>query len=39
LLLREGYNDRNIQAVLGGSFRRLLGSTWMQTTIKKGEKS
>jgi membrane dipeptidase len=27
-LLRRGYSDANIQAVLGGNFRRLLGSTW-----------
>jgi membrane dipeptidase len=27
-LIRRGYNDSNIQAILGGNFRRLLGSTW-----------
>ncbi len=27
-LIRRGYSDSNIQAVLGGNFRRLLGSTW-----------
>jgi membrane dipeptidase len=27
-LIRRGYGDANIQAVLGGNFRRLLGSTW-----------
>ena len=27
-LIRRGYSDANIQAVLGGNFRRLLGSTW-----------
>ena len=27
-LIRRGYGDSNIQAVLGGNFRRLLGSTW-----------
>ena len=27
-LIRRGYNDSNIQAVLGGNFRRLLGTIW-----------
>jgi membrane dipeptidase len=27
-LIRRGYSDANIQAILGGNFRRLLGSTW-----------
>jgi membrane dipeptidase len=27
-LIRRGYGDSNIQAVLGGNFRRLLGTTW-----------
>jgi membrane dipeptidase len=27
-LIRRGYSDSNIQAVLGGNFRRLLGCTW-----------
>jgi membrane dipeptidase len=27
-LIRRGYSDSNIQAVLGGNFRRLLGNTW-----------
>ena len=27
-LLRRGYSDTNIQAVLGGNFRRLLGESW-----------
>jgi membrane dipeptidase len=27
-LLSRGYSDSNIQAVLGGNFRRLLGSVW-----------
>jgi membrane dipeptidase len=27
-LIHRGYSDANIQAVLGGNFRRLLGSTW-----------
>jgi len=27
-LFRRGYSEQNITAVLGGNFRRLLGSTW-----------
>ena len=27
-LIRRDYSDSNIQAVLGGNFRRLLGTTW-----------
>jgi membrane dipeptidase len=27
-LLKRGYSDENIAAVLGGNFRRLLGATW-----------
>jgi membrane dipeptidase len=27
-LIRRSYSDSNIQAVLGGNFRRLLGTTW-----------
>jgi membrane dipeptidase len=27
-LLRRGYSDSNVQAVLGGNFRRLLGESW-----------
>jgi membrane dipeptidase len=27
-LIRRGYSDANIQAILGGNFRRLLGITW-----------
>lgn len=27
-LIRRGYSDDNISAVLGGNFRRLLGATW-----------
>jgi membrane dipeptidase len=38
-LLRRGYSDANIQAVLGGNFRRLLGSTWTRTENKTGDKS
>ena len=28
-LVRRGYSDSNIQAVLGGNFRRLLGDAWV----------
>jgi membrane dipeptidase len=28
-LIRRGYSDPNIQAILGGNFRRLLGTTWL----------
>jgi membrane dipeptidase len=38
-LLRRGYSDGNIQAVLGGNFRRLLGSTWTGAENKTGDKS
>ena len=27
-LIRRGYSDDNIAAILGGNFRRLLGATW-----------
>lgn len=27
-LIRRGYSDENITAILGGNFRRLLGETW-----------
>jgi membrane dipeptidase len=27
-LIRRGYSDDNIMAILGGNFRRLLGATW-----------
>jgi membrane dipeptidase len=38
-LVRRGYSDSNIQAVLGGNFRRLLGSTWIDGQNKTGDKS
>lgn len=38
-LVRRGYSDSNIQAVLGGNFRRLLGSTWIDSQNKTGDKS
>lgn len=28
-LIRRGYSDDNITAILGGNFRRLLGATWV----------
>ena len=28
-LIRRNYSDANIKAILGGNFRRLLGSTWL----------
>jgi membrane dipeptidase len=38
-LIHRGYSDANIQAVLGGNFRRLLGSTWIDLKNKTGDKS
>ena len=38
-LIRRGYSDANIEAVLGGNFRRLLGSTWAEPTIQQERKS
>jgi membrane dipeptidase len=38
-LIHRGYSDANIQAVLGGNFRRLLGSTWIESQNKTGGKS
>jgi membrane dipeptidase len=38
-LLRRGYSEANIQDVLGGNFRRLLGSTWIDIKKKPGDKS
>jgi membrane dipeptidase len=35
-LVRRGYGDANIQAVLGGNFRRLLGQTWRGAEANKG---
>lgn len=41
-LIRRGYSDANIQAVLGGNFRRLLGDTWkpiaLPEKLSMGEK-
>jgi membrane dipeptidase len=38
-LIHRGFSDTNIQAVLGGNFRRLLGATWMEAQNKTGDKS
>jgi len=38
-LLRRGYSADNIQAVLGGNFRRLLGSAWVPQPEKPEAKS
>src|SRR5450631_2129932 len=38
-LIRRGYSDANIQAVLGGNFRRLVGSTWVDIQKRTGDKS
>jgi membrane dipeptidase len=38
-LMRRGYGDSQIQAVLGGNFRRLLGTTWVETQKKTGGSS
>ncbi len=34
-LIRRGYSDANIQAVLGGNFRRLLADTWRPIELPK----
>jgi membrane dipeptidase len=36
-LIRRGYGDSNIEAVLGGNFRRLLGTVWVQAPAKNPE--
>jgi membrane dipeptidase len=33
-LIRRGYGDSNIEAVLGGNFRRLLGTVWVPARAK-----
>jgi membrane dipeptidase len=33
-LIRRGYGDSNIEAVLGGNFRRLLGTVWVPEPAK-----
>jgi membrane dipeptidase len=36
-LIRRGYGDSNIEAVLGGNFRRLLGTVWVPAPAKTAE--
>lgn len=36
-LLRRGYGEDNVQAVLGGNFRRLLGESWVARPAKAGK--
>ena len=38
-LLKRGYSDANVQAVLGGNFRRLLGATWTEPNTQQDRKS
>jgi membrane dipeptidase len=38
-LVRRGYSDSNVQAILGGNFRRLLAGTWTDTQKKLGKSS
>lgn len=38
-LVRRGYSDSNVQAILGGNFRRLLAGTWTDTQNKMGKSS
>jgi membrane dipeptidase len=38
-LLRRGYSDANVELVLGGNFRRLLGATWAQPNLLEDKKS
>ena len=38
-LVRRGYSDSNVQAILGGNFRRLLAGTWTETQNKTGKTS
>jgi membrane dipeptidase len=38
-LIRRGYSEANVEAVLGGNFRRLLGSTWVQPNSQQERKS
>jgi membrane dipeptidase len=37
-LLRRGYGDADVELVLGGNFRRLLGATWAQPNIPQEHK-
>jgi membrane dipeptidase len=36
-LIRRGYGDSNIESVLGGNFRRLLGTVWVSAPAKNAE--
>ena len=36
-LIRRGYSDSNIESVLGGNFRRLLGTVWVPAPAKPAE--
>ena len=36
-LIRRGYGDSNIEAVLGGNFRRLLGTVWVPAPATTAE--
>ena len=36
-LIRRGYGDSNIESVLGGNFRRLLGTVWVPAPAKTAE--
>ncbi len=36
-LIRRGYGDSSIEAVLGGNFRRLLGTVWVPAPAKTAE--
>jgi membrane dipeptidase len=38
-LIRRGYGDSNIEAVLGGNFRRLLGTVWVPAPAKTAEEN
>ena len=37
-LLRRGYGERDIEGVLGGNFRRLLGESWVPRPSKAEKK-
>jgi len=37
-LIRRGYGDSNIEAVLGGNFRRLLGTVWVPASATSTER-
>lgn len=38
-LVRRGYSDANIEAILGGNFRRLLGAVWRPSPVMSGAPS